>query len=67
MFCQDISLESELEKITLREGNYLILWGKHVGIFTKLIPVFNFYSPVPQESVATIATKGLTLPILILK
>lgn len=52
MFCQGISLESELEKITLRKVNYLKLWGKYV---TKQIPIFNFCSPVPQESVATIA------------
>lgn len=48
MFCQGISLESELENITLRKGNYLKLWGQYVGIFTKQIPVFNFYSPMPQ-------------------
>lgn len=67
MFCQGISLESELEKITLGKVNYLKLWGQYVGIFTKWISIFNFYSPMPQESVATIAAKGLTLPILVLE
>lgn len=64
MFYQGMSLEPELGKITLRKVIYLKLWGKYVGIFTKQIPVFNFYIPLPQESAATIAAKGLTLHIL---
>lgn len=62
-----ISLEFELDKSNLKKVNYLKLGEHYVRIFAKEIHVFNFYSSVPQESVATIAAKGLMWPILVLE
>jgi len=62
-----ISVESELDESDLRKMTCLKLVEHYVRIFKTEIHVFNFYSSILQESVVTIAAKGLMWPILVLE